>query len=95
MAAPAPTEARRRPRLAYAAAALGAAALSLLLLETLFARRLEQTRLRQLGSEVAGRLLLGEVALERCTSGAHRALGLQKNQDDTTNTCTRTRRRTL
>ncbi len=75
MAAPAPTEARRRPRLAYAAAALGAAALSLLLLETLFARRLEQTRLRQLGSEVAGRLLLGEVALERFSPAALAELG--------------------
>jgi two-component system osmolarity sensor histidine kinase EnvZ len=65
----------RRPRLAYAAAALGAAALSLLLLETLLDRRLEQTRLRQLGSEVAGRLLLGEVALERFSPAALAELG--------------------
>ena len=75
MDAPAPTEVRRRPRLAYAAAALGAAALSLLLLETLLDRRLEQTRLRQLGSEVAGRLLLGEVALERFSPAALAELG--------------------
>ena len=75
MVAPAPTKARRRPRLLYAAAALGAAALSLLLLETLLDRRLEQTRLRQLGSEVAGRLLLGEVALERFSPSALAELG--------------------
>ncbi|MFM7266032.1 MAG: histidine kinase, partial [Cyanobium sp.] len=75
MAAPAPTEARRRPRLLYAAAALGAAALSLLLLETLLDRRLEQTRLRQLGSEVAGRVLLGEVGLERFSPSALAELG--------------------
>ncbi|MFM8604135.1 MAG: ATP-binding protein [Cyanobium sp.] len=52
-------------RLGYAVAALAAAATSLLLLELLLDRRLERDRLRQLGSEVAGRLVLGEVALER------------------------------
>ena len=52
-------------RLGYAAAALAAAAASLLLLELLFDRRLERDRLSQLGSSVAGRLVLGEVALER------------------------------
>ncbi|MFN9620453.1 MAG: hypothetical protein ACK55X_12150 [Synechococcaceae cyanobacterium] len=71
----APRALPRRPRLAYAAAALGAAALSLLLLETLLDRRLEQSRLRQLGSEVAGRLLLGEVALERFSPAALAELG--------------------
>ncbi len=46
-------------------AALATAAASLLLLQTLLDRRLERDRLRQLGSAVAGRLVLGEVALER------------------------------
>ena len=62
-------------RLAYAAIAAAAAALSLLLLETLLDRRFEQARLRQLGSEVSGRLLLGEVALERFSPAALAELG--------------------
>ncbi|MEB3255321.1 MAG: sensor histidine kinase [Synechococcaceae cyanobacterium] len=75
MAAHAFAEAGRRRRLAYVAAAIGAAALSLLLLETLLDRRLEQSRLRQLGSEVSGRVLLGEVALERFSPAALAELG--------------------
>ena len=59
-------EARRRsPWLAYLALGLGAAAFCLLLLQLLLGRRLEQARIRQLGPELAARLVLGEVALER------------------------------
>jgi two-component system osmolarity sensor histidine kinase EnvZ len=77
MAARAPAEGRLGlgRRLAYAAIAAAAAALSLLLLETLLDRRFEQARLRQLGSEVSGRLLLGEVALERFSPAALAELG--------------------
>jgi two-component system osmolarity sensor histidine kinase EnvZ len=45
--------------------ATGATALSLLLLHLLLGRRVEQAQLRQMGSEVAFNLRLGEVALER------------------------------
>jgi two-component system osmolarity sensor histidine kinase EnvZ len=77
MAAPAPAEGGLGlgRRLAYAALAAAAAVLSLLLLETLLDRRFEQARLRQLGSEVSGRLLLGEVALERFSPAALAELG--------------------
>ncbi|MFM7266833.1 MAG: sensor histidine kinase, partial [Cyanobium sp.] len=66
---------RRRRRLLHLGRHGRAAALSLLLLETLLDRRLEQSRLRQLGSEVAGRVLLGEVALERFSPAALAELG--------------------
>jgi two-component system osmolarity sensor histidine kinase EnvZ len=75
MAAPAPAEGGLGRRLGYAAIAAAAAVLSLLLLETLLDRRFEQARLRQLGSEVSGRLLLGEVALERFSPAALAELG--------------------
>lgn len=59
-------EARRRsPWPAYLVLGLGLAALCLLLLQLLLGRRLEQARIRQLGPELAARLVLGEVALER------------------------------
>jgi two-component system osmolarity sensor histidine kinase EnvZ len=45
--------------------ASGTTALSLLLLHLLLGRRVEQAQLRQMGSEVAFNLRLGEVALER------------------------------
>lgn len=76
MASPAPPDPPLRPRrLGYGAAALAAAVASLFLLELLLDRRLERDRLRQLGSAVAGRLLLGEVALERFSPEALAELG--------------------
>jgi two-component system osmolarity sensor histidine kinase EnvZ len=72
MANPASTDAapqaqRRAWRRAfgYGAVAAGTTALSLLLLHLLMGRRVEQAQLRQMGSEVAFNLRLGEVALER------------------------------
>lgn len=76
MASPAPPEPPPLPRrLGYGAAAAAVAVASLLLLELLLDRRLERDRLRQLGSAVAGRLLLGEVALERFSPEALAELG--------------------
>jgi two-component system osmolarity sensor histidine kinase EnvZ len=76
MASPAPPDPPPLPRrLGYGAAAAAVAVASLLLLELLLDRRLERDRLRQLGSAVAGRLLLGEVALERFSPEALAELG--------------------
>ncbi len=65
--------ARRRSlqrALGYGAVGTGATALSLLLLHLLLGRRVEQAQLRQMGSEVAFNLRLGEVALERFSPGS-------------------------
>jgi len=70
MAGPVPPDRALQRRLGYALAGLATAAATLLLLQSLLDRRLERDRLRQLGSAVAGRLVLGEVALERFSPDA-------------------------
>jgi two-component system osmolarity sensor histidine kinase EnvZ len=65
MADPVPPDRPLPRRLGYGAVALATAAAGLLLLQSLLDRRLERDRLRELGSALAGRLVLGEVALER------------------------------
>ncbi|MFM7393600.1 MAG: ATP-binding protein, partial [Cyanobium sp.] len=48
----------------------GASAVCLVMLQLLLGQRLEQAQIRQLGSEVASNLILGEVALEGFSPGA-------------------------
>ena len=56
---------RLRQRLGYGAVAVGMAALCLGLLQLLLGERLQQAQIKQIGSQVAFNLRLGELALER------------------------------
>ena len=61
--------------LGYGLLGLAIAALGLGLLQVLVGRRLMEQRQHQLGSELASRLLLAEVGLERFTPGALAEIG--------------------
>ncbi|MEB3165727.1 MAG: ATP-binding protein [Cyanobacteriota bacterium] len=78
MASPVPPDRFLPQRLGYGLAAVATAAASLLLLQNLIDRRLEGDRLRHLGSSVAGRLVLGEVALERFSPEALAEIGAMR-----------------
>jgi two-component system osmolarity sensor histidine kinase EnvZ len=61
--------------LAYGLIALGLGALLLALLQLLVGRRLVEQRQQQLGADVASKVLLAEVALERFTPAALAEIG--------------------
>jgi len=65
----------RRPLLRYGLAGLGLAALALLLLQLLVGRRLTAQRQQGLADELASRLVLSELALERLTPASLAATG--------------------
>jgi hypothetical protein len=61
--------------LGYGLMALGLGALALALLQLLVGRRLVEQRQQQLGADVASKVLLAEVALERFTPAALAEIG--------------------